>query len=359
MSRLEGRTSRLRQLEELLASAPQGLTALEIAGQLGVDRRTVYRDLDFLSTQDIPLWQDEGRFGLNRTRYLATVRLSFHEALALVLAGLLLSRTIDERNVHVIAALRRLATIMPTTLTPHLERAANRVQGRSVDQPQVGVLETIAEGWATNHKVRVLYRSPRSGEVRPRVIAPYLLEPTAVGLYVIGHDDWARDIRTFKLERLEHAEILDEPYEVPADFNPEAYLATSWGIMTSQEMFEVVLRFSSAAVSPVRERCWHPTQAIEPLPDGGCLFRVRVSEPLEMQPWIRSWGAQVEVLSPDWLRERVADELRRASDRYWLAPPDDGFETAESGFEIPQSAIEQNDPAGDHHGSTARSSPTD
>jgi predicted DNA-binding transcriptional regulator YafY len=345
MSRLDTRTSRLRQLEELLASAPQGLSAIELAGRLGVDRRTVYRDLDFLSTQDIPLWQDEGRFGLNRTRYLATIRLSFHEALALVLAGLLLSRTIDERNVHVIAVLRRLATIMPDQLTAHLERAANRVQGRSADQPQVGVLEAIAEGWATGHKVRVHYRSPRSGELHPRVIAPYTLEPTAVGIYVIGYEDWAHDIRTFKIERLEHAEILAESYSIPADFDPEAYLSTSWGIMTSQEMFEVVLRFSSAATPPLQERCWHPTQTIEPTPDGGCIFRVRVSEPMEMQPWIRSWGAQVEVLAPDWLRERVADELRRASDRYWLALPDEASESI--------------DPAGDDDGSPKRSSPPD
>ena len=359
MSRLDTRTSRLRQLEELLAAAPQGLTAIEIAERLGVDRRTAYRDLDFLSTQDVPLWQDEGRFGLNRTRYLATVRLSFHEALALVLAGLLLSRTIDERNVHVIAALRRLATVMPNTLTPHLERAANRVQGRSAGEPQVSVLEVIAEGWATGHKVRVQYRSPRSGEVRSRVIAPYMLEPTAVGIYVIGHDDWAHDIRTFKLERLEHAEILDEPYGVPADFDPEAYLATSWGIMTSQEMFDVVLRFSPAVVSRVRERCWHPTQTVDLLPDGGCIFRVQVSEPLEMQPWIRSWGAQVEVLAPDWLRERVADELRRASDRYWLAPHDDGIDIADPGIAITDDGIEPIDPVGDDDGSTARSSPSD
>jgi predicted DNA-binding transcriptional regulator YafY len=326
-------------------AAPRGLSAIDLAERLQVDRRTVYRDLDFLSTQDVPLWQDGGRFGLNRTRYLASVRLSFHEALALVLAGLLLSRTIDERNVHVIAALRRLATIMPGQFAAHLERAANRVQSRGADQQQVGVLEAVADGWATGRKVRVQYRSPRSGEVHPRVIAPYALEPTAVGIYVIGHDDWANAIRTFKIERLERAEILDVPYEVPADFDPEAYLATSWGIMTSQEMFDVVLRFSPTATSHVQERCWHPTQTIDLTPDGGCILQVRVSEPLEMQPWIRSWGAQVEVLAPDWLRERVADELRRASDRYWLAPDND--------------AIDLNDPAGDHDDSTPRSSPPD
>jgi predicted DNA-binding transcriptional regulator YafY len=184
------------------------------------------------------------------------------------------------------------------------------------------------------------------------VLAPYTVEPTAAGIYVIGYDDWAQDIRTFKIERLEHAEILDESYAVPADFDPEAYLATSWGIMTSQDMFEVVLRFSPAVVSRVHERCWHPTQTIKATPDGGCLLHVRVSEPMEMQPWIRSWGAQVEVLSPDWLRERVADELRRASDRYWLASHDEGIDPTDR-------VLEPNDLAGDHDESTARSSPPD
>jgi proteasome accessory factor B len=324
MSRLSTRTERLRQLETLLLSTPHGLSAIDLAEQLGVDRRTVYRDLDFLSTQDVPLWQDEGRYGINRTRYLATLRFSFHEALALVLAGLLLSRTIDDRNHHVITALRKLAAVMPETLTAHLQRAASRVQARSDIRTQhMTVLETIAEGWATRRRVRVLYRSPRSGELRPRVLAPYAVEPTAVGVYVIGHDDWANDIRTFKIERLEQAEVLDELYTVPETFDPEAYLSTSWGIMTSQEMFEVVLRFGVSATPRVRERCWHPTQTIDLTPDGGCVLRVRVSEPIEMQPWIRSWGAQVEVLAPDWLRERVADDLRRAADRYWAAPGGD------------------------------------
>jgi CRISPR-associated endonuclease/helicase Cas3 len=35
-----------------------------------------------------------------------------------------------------------------------------------------------------------------------------------------------------------------------------------------------------------------------------------------MLPWIRSWGAQVEVIAPDWLRERVAEELGNAAEIY-------------------------------------------
>jgi predicted DNA-binding transcriptional regulator YafY len=101
---------------------------------------------------------------------------------------------------------------------------------------------------------------------------------------VIGYDDWAGDIRTFKLERLENAQVLDEPYTIPEDFDPEIHLAGSWGIMTGPEASEVVLRFTPAAHPYVLERRWHPTQKVEPLPGGGCILRLQVSEPMEMQP---------------------------------------------------------------------------
>ena len=316
MSRLNNRTARLRQLEELLLLSPAGLSVAELTSQLSVNRRTIYRDIEFLSAQGIPLWQEGGRFGLNRTRYLATVRLSYQEAMALVLAGLLLARTLDERNPHVIAALRRLATTLPDFPAEHLKRAAERVEAYRYNSTQVAVLETISEGWGNGRKVKIAYRSPRSGELRYRVIAPYALEPTASGIYIICHDKWADAIRTFKLARLESAQLVDDTYTIPADFDPEAHLASSWGIMTGEQVSEVVLRFTEAAKPFVVERQWHPSQHIEDMPDGGCLLQVQVSEPLEMQPWIRSWGAQVEVVAPEWLRERIAEELQRAAEQY-------------------------------------------
>jgi proteasome accessory factor B len=316
MSRLFSRTSRLRQIEELLLLTPEGLKAAELADRLQVDRRTVYRDLDFLSEQEVPLWQLNGRYGLQRTSYLAPIRLSFHEAIALVLAGLLLSRTIDERNPHVAAALHKLAVNLPYPLTAQLERAAERVQANSGGQRQVAVLEALAEGWGTGRKVRVHYRSPRSGSLRERLIAPYALEPMASGIYVIGHDEWADDIRTFKVERLESAEVMDKTFVIPAEFSLEAYLDGSWGIMVGDEIVEVALRFTPESTPHVRERRWHPSQRLETAADGGCVLRIYVSEPLEMQPWIRSWGAEVEVLGPAWLREKIAEELRRAANKY-------------------------------------------
>jgi predicted DNA-binding transcriptional regulator YafY len=316
MTRLASRTSRLRRIEELLLLTPDGMRAVDLADRLEVDRRTVYRDVDFLCDQGLPIWQKDGRFGLNRTRYLTTVHLSFHEAIALTLAGLLLARTIDERNPHVTTALRKLAITLPNAISPHLKRAADRVQTLNDGQRQVAVLEALAEGWGTGRKVRVGYRSPRSGQLRERIIAPYALEPTPSGIYVIGHDDWARDIRTFKLDRLESATLLERKFTVPEAFDLESHLASGWRIMAGSEITEVVLRFTPEVTPHIHERQWHPTQKLEKTEDGGCLLSVQVAQPQEMQPFIRSWGAQVEVLAPDWLRAQIGSELQQAAAQY-------------------------------------------
>jgi len=41
-----------------------------------------------------------------------------------------------------------------------------------------------------------------------------------------------------------------------------------------------------------------------------------VAEPQEMLPWIRGWGADVEVLEPEDLRERMMGEARRLARVY-------------------------------------------
>lgn len=316
MARLATRTARLREIESLLLLAPEGLTAIELADDLGVDRRTVYRDVEFLCDQGVPVWQENGRFGINRSRYLASIRLSFQEAMALVLAGLLLSRTVEDRNPHVMAALRKLASTLPKPLSNHLQRAADRVDQRETSS-QGAVLEAVAEGWGTGQQVKIGYRSPRSGVLRQRVICPYALEPTPSGIYVIGHDSWSDEIRTFKLDRLESAAVLKKKFTIPEDFDLEARLASGWRIMAGDEVNEVVLRFAPEVNAQVRERQWHPSQTIETTPAGGCLLRVQVAEPLEMKPWIRSWGAQVEVLAPGWLRADLAAEMRQAAALYF------------------------------------------
>jgi predicted DNA-binding transcriptional regulator YafY len=316
MERLKTRTARLRQLEEILLLKPGGMRVSDLSHQFKVNRRTIYRDLIFLAEQGVPLWQEHGIFRINRARYQMTVRLTFHESVALVLAGLLLARTFDERNPHVISALRSLAVTLPEPFRAQLERAAFRTQSHQANHRHTAVLEAIAEGWGAGHKVQIAYCSPKDDTFHERIIAPYFLEPTASGVYVIGHDEASGETRTFKLERMQTARVLPESYIIPADFDPIAYLEHSWQIMTGDQPTEVILRFTPNAATYVRERNWHASQALDSHPDGRLTLRLCIAEPREMLPWIRSWGPQVEVLAPEWLREKVAEDLRLGAQIY-------------------------------------------
>ena len=318
INRMQSRAERLRAIEQMLYRSHDGLRASEIAARCGVHRRTVYRDIDLLSSSGVPIWQDGGRFGIERSQYLTTVRLNFNEAVALFIAARLLSRHSDKHNPHVITALDKLATALPEPTSRHISHTADTVRKRPVNDRYVQVLEAVTLAWASQRKVRLWYRSPRSGKVRPRDFATYFVEATQTGFscYAIGWDDWANDMRTFKLERLERAQMLDESYEIPAGFDPQAYLASSWGIMRGEKESDVVLQFSPAVVSRVKESMWHPSQVVDDLEDGGCLLTVQVAETREMIPWIRSWGPDVEVLEPPALRDEIASDSQRAAAVY-------------------------------------------
>lgn len=316
MERLKTRTARLRQLEEILLLKPGGMRVSDLSQHFKVNRRTVYRDLNFLSELGVPLWQEHGVFRINRARYQMTVRLTYHESVALVLAGLLLARTFDERNPHVISALRSLAVTLPEPFRAQLERAATRTQSQQANHRHTAVLEAIAEGWGTGHKVQIAYCSPKEDTWHERTIAPYFLEPTAAGVYVIGHDENSGETRTFKLERIQSARVLSDSYAIPVDFDPITYLEHSWQIMTGDQPVDVILRFIPEAVGYVRERIWHTSQTIDSHPDGRLTLRLCIAEPREMLPWIRSWGPQVEVIAPEWLRAKVAEDLRKGADIY-------------------------------------------
>ncbi len=319
------RAERLETIQQLLYCASEGLSAAELAARCGVHRATIYRDIQSLSeSMGVPVWEGGGRFGIDRTRYLPPVRLNLHEALALYVAARLLAHHSDEQNPHVVTALEKLAVALPSPIQAHVVQAAVAVRQREIDNRYVAVVETLARAWAERRRVRIWYRSAGSETTSERELDPYFFEPSAIGYscYCMGYDYLRGDLRTFKLERIERAELLPIRYEIPDDFDPYPYLSRSWGIMGGDDDEEVKLRFSSVVAYRVRESIWHPSQSIEDLPDGGCLFTVRIAHPLEMKWWIRSWGPEVEVLAPAGLREEMRGEAERMAKIYGISSLD-------------------------------------
>ena len=319
MGRTQSRAERLKAMEMFLFRSPaDGRKVSEIAARFGVHRSTVYRDIRSLGAAEVPIWEEEGRFGVLKDRYLTPVRVHLHEALALYLSARLLSAHSDTHNPHVVSALEKLASAMPEPVGEHIARTAAVADQRRPHRDHIRTLETLTRAWCERRQVRLTYHNPTAGETTERILDPYFIEPSPVGYacYVIGYDHLRRDIREFKVERIVRATLLETTFVTRDGFDPYDFLLHSWGIMGGTEVVDVVLRFSAKVAYRVRESDWPGVVEVTDETDGGCRMRLRVKHTLEMQPWIRGWGPDCEVLEPDDLRQVIAEDMIAAGAVY-------------------------------------------
>jgi proteasome accessory factor B len=317
--------ARLLSVASILYSRGSGETGVavsEIAELTGMTTRTVYRDIRALEEElAVPVFQaGRGRYGIEKKYFLPPLRLSLPEAVVLFLAARLIARWSDEYDQAVISAFTKLADLLPQPIARHVAATMLRVGRADPNEPFTRNFATVAQGWADGRVIEFDYEPSGGGERRHARVRPYFLEPDAAGrsVYLIGHDETVDAMRTLKVERMRNATVTTDRYEIPDEFDPDRWLAHSWGIWSSDttEVAEVRLRFDAGVAQRVRESVWHRSQQITELPDGRLELTVSVAGIVEIRPWILSWGDAVEVLEPAALRESVANAVRGAAARY-------------------------------------------
>lgn len=323
----QAKRRRLNDLEQLLLSQPERRwRTSEIAQKLGVSEDTAMRDLVELSTSGrVPLynpttfiWQVTP--GSKAT--LPPLQLEYAQGAALYAAARLLSQQYDERNDHVRSAITQLISILPEPLRPHLQTIMLQL-GETVQAPSniSSIFEALSQGWLLRRVVRLHYDPPHLTPYTCQ-FHPYLLEPSAIGrtIYFIGSSDPPQALRTYKLERVRHAELTKETFEIPDNFDGPALLRKAWGVMYGDgEAAHVKLRFTQFVSKRVRETRWHPSEVVTELP-GGLTWEADIGDVTEIRPWIRGWGADCEVLEPASLREEMMREAQRLSKLYGIEP---------------------------------------
>jgi len=324
IGRKRDRLARLLSVASILyskGSAEAGVAVSEIASLTGMTTRTVYRDIRALEEElDVPVFQAaRGRYGIERKFFLPPLRLSTPEAVVLFVAARLIARWSDQYDAAVVSAFTKLADTLPQPIARHVTGTMLAVGEHDRDEPFTRSFSAVARGWAEGRVVEIDYDPGTAPRKRTRV-RPYFLEPDAAlrSVYLIGHDETADAMRTYKVERIRSATLTTDRYEIPEDFDPDAWLANSWGIWSSDgtPTARIRVRFEERVAHRVREAVWHRSQALTDLPDGGVELAVTVAGIIEIQPWILSWGDAAEVLEPPELREAIAASMRRGAERY-------------------------------------------
>jgi proteasome accessory factor B len=317
------RAARYLKVAMILHAHPEGIGAQQIADQIGVSKRTAYRDLAALSLDaDLPIWQDGGRWGLEQGAFLPPLNLTTHEAMALFLAARVLTKASDELDSELVAAFLKLGGILPGVLGEHVQATIDAFAAtRQPDAHFTRVLRTLTEAWSGRRVVEITYGPgvyDPAKVVRRTRVRPYLIEPSALthALYLIGWDEERDARRTYKVERIIEASLTPETFEPDPTWDPVSAMRDGWDVIADQPIEAVAVRFSPGVARRVAETTWHPSQKLEWHDDGSLIWRGRVAGTHEIRIWILGWGADAEVLAPAALRTSVAEELSRAAAAY-------------------------------------------
>jgi proteasome accessory factor B len=319
------RLARMTRILSLLNAHPDGMKPAEIARRVDSSVRTVYRDLRSIEGElGMPLWSEGGLWGMEADSFLPPLKLTRSEAMAVVLSARLMVRYADKYDPDLAAAFEKLAEILPPALGEHVARTLDVLSQRPTDDVFSRHVHLLTQAWAERRVVSLDYEPARydSGSVpRTARVRPYLIEPSLQthALYLIGWDETREAIRTFKIERIRDVSLTPDPFPPPAAGLIEGMFGRAWDIIADQEPVEVVLRFSPAVATRVREARWHPSEVVAEEADGSLSWRATVAGTIEIRLWILSWGDTVEVLAPDSLRDDVAATHARAAARYGAA----------------------------------------
>jgi len=316
------RAARFLRVAYVLNAHPDGIAAAAIAEQIGVSKRTVYRDLQAMELDaELPIWQDKGKWGLEAGAFLPPLALTLPEATTFFLAARVLAKATDEHDPELLSAFVKLAEILPPVLAEHLHATVDAYASTPRNERFTRVLRVLTKGWAERRVVTIDYGPgvyDQSKAARQTRVRPFAIEPSAHtrALYLIGYDEGRKARRTFKVERILDASLTPETFEEDAGATFAAELLRAWDVITDQAIERVVVRFSPEVAQRVAETTWHPTQETSVGADGWLTWTARIAGLQEVRSWILGWGGTAEVVEPAELRDRIRDELEAAVVRY-------------------------------------------
>lgn len=315
-----GRLHRVLRLVTILQSGA-GRSANELARELGVSRRTLFRDLKMLETAGVPYYFEPGRgYRIASDFFLPPVNLKVGEAMGLMTLARIASAQGDQPLLQPAAeAVRKLIAMMPAPIRDVCQEMMTRV---SVSPPATSQPEPIAEHHAAlqqaidQQRVVRMHYHPLSDDGETRVtLHPYHLHFEMRSWYVIGYGEQARQIRTYKLMRIGLLELLDRTFRLTQPFDIDQHLGKAWRLIPEGRVYDIELEFTPKVARNVAEVRWHRTQQHQILDDGRCIMHFQVDGLGEISWWLLGYGDQVYVRKPKALRDRVARYYRSALDK--------------------------------------------
>ena len=278
------------------------VTAPELAEKFEVSVRTIYRDVDVISSAGIPIYVTTGRSGGIQIldNYVLDKAFFSDKEKHDILSALQSLSVID--NTYERELLTKVSALFNTQPENWVEVDFSRWGSKTQDNAKFEQLKNAT----INHKVAtIVYVSSYFKKTR-RNIHPLKLYYKSKEWYVKAYCTEKNDFRLFKINRIIHCEILDEDF-IPVEF-PESQDTEQNGYN------KIILRFPKEMAYRVYDE--FTEDEITEQENGDFIAAAYMPEDTWLIGYLLSYGVYVEVIEPAYLRKVLSDEAKKIYDKY-------------------------------------------
>lgn len=191
----------------------------------------------------------------------------------------------------------------------------DRILMEKVPSSERFLTETIS-AMRDSRVVSLCYQSFRHPEPHCFNVRPYCVKYFKQRWYMLGDSDLG--LRIYSLDRFVDMEELEERFELPKGFDAEEYFRNYFGVIIGEAPEDVRIRVVPDQVKYFRTLPLHWSQKETVQEDGSSVFSYRIAPTFDFVQEILSHGADVEVLEPTELRERISEDVAGMASRYGL-----------------------------------------
>jgi len=311
----------------LLVQARGRMTAQQLADELEVSVRTIYRDVRSLGAAGVPLYGDPGDgggyrlLGGYRTRLTG---LTAGEAEALFLAGLPGAAAELGLGAVMATAELKLQAALPAELRERAARIRERFHldapGWYQDGDSSPYLAAVADAVWNQRRIEVRYRRWAEPTDVTRTLEPYGVVLKAGRWYLVARS--AGQLRTYRVSQILGLTTLSDRFERTGGFDLPGYWdASVTDFLATLRRGEATIRLSAAGRERIKELNSAVAAAVASAAtaadDEGWVTAVVPIESAEHAhgEFLRL-GAEIEVLGPGDLRDRMRRTARSLSELY-------------------------------------------
>ena len=168
-----------------------------------------------------------------------------------------------------------------------------------------------------NKKVIEIEYLSLSNEVAHRFFHPYKLFMYNNAWFALGNDEKSKEIRYFKLNRIQSLRMTEQKFRVPLTYNERDYL-DEYGMKQNGEWYSVKLKLTGRYAMLIKERIYGKDQTIKEIDYDTTILSCKMQNRENIKNFVLGFGEYCEVLEPEWLREKVESVAQEIAEKYRL-----------------------------------------